>query len=107
MTVSSSSEDTSSPLVHFEGNWSTDETDLIQGAVAEAEAASWPSSVQSGAAPWIATCHDEGATPMYAASRTGVSRVLSAQSADALAEKIRTFVRSEDLSVGSGMPRER
>lgn len=93
MTASPPSEE-SSPIVRFEGDWAARERDLLAEAVAEAETDELPSFADFCSAPWVATCHTEGATDVYAATRIGVSRVLSARSASGLAERVRAFARS-------------
>jgi hypothetical protein len=100
MTASLSSEE-SSPVVRFEGDWSACESELVEEAVEEAETDELPSFARFHSAPWVATCHNQEATDVYAASRIGVNRVLSARSASGLAERIREFARSESSSDGS------
>jgi hypothetical protein len=90
--------DESSSIVSFEGNWSVHEKDLVGEAVAQAETDELPSYAHFQSSPWVATCHNQGETDVYAVSRIGVSRVMSARSASDLAEQIRQFARSESTS---------
>jgi len=83
--------DPSTPTVHFEGRWSDAERTLIERAAVEVETATLPSMPGARHAPWVATCHDRGTSAVYAASRHGISRVVSARSAQVLAEKIRAL----------------
>lgn len=84
-----------SSLVYFDGAWSTSDAELIEEAVAEAEQADLPdvSSSPEGLAPWISTYQTAETTELYTANRIGVSRVLVANSAPALAERIRRFAK--------------
>lgn len=99
--VASASLDESPPVVRFNGTWSDREKTLVEQAVSEAETVELPSYEQLRTSPWVATYHDCGETDLYAASRIGVSRVLSSASASDLAEQIRQFARSEASSDGS------
>jgi hypothetical protein len=92
MAASPPSEELSS-IVRFEGDWSARESELVGEAVAEAETDEFPSFPHFQPVPWVATCHNQGETDVYAASRIGVTRVLSARSASGLAERIREFAR--------------
>lgn len=93
MTASSPLE-ASSPIVRFEGDWSARERDRVEEAVEVAETDDLPSYPHFQSAPWVATCHTQGAIDVYAISRIGVTRVLSARSASGLAERIRQCARS-------------
>lgn len=86
-----------SPLVHFDGAWSTSEAELIEEAVRRAEQAGLPDlsrQVAERAAPWVATYRAVGTEEVYVASRLGTTGVLVAKSAPALAEKIRRLART-------------
>lgn len=93
MAASPPSEESAS-LVRFKGDWSARESELVGEAVGEAETDELPSFTHFQSAPWVATCHKDGETDVYAASRIGVTRVLSARSASGLAERIRSSARS-------------
>jgi len=76
--------------IDFKGQWIEAEKELIASAVADIE------GLQAGrrratpwTTPWVATCDRSMSANMFAISRTGISAVLVAREAGALAEKIR------------------
>lgn len=79
-----------SSLVYFEGEWQQHETGLIEAAVEQAETDCPVETHSSSTAPWIATSHTAlGESGVYLASRHGLSEVLTAETAEGLARKIR------------------
>lgn len=76
------------PLVSFEGDWSDEETILIENAAQVAEANFRRPNPDELDTPWIAVAHDLDGECVYAASRYQQSRVLRGESPEALAEKI-------------------
>lgn len=85
-----------SSLVYFDGAWSPSDAELVEEAAAEAEQADLPdvSNRPEGLASWIFTYQAADTTDLYTANRIGVSRVLVAKSAPALAEKVRRFAKT-------------
>lgn len=81
-----------SSLVHFRGGFDEQDAHRIRRAVSAVEegvAPGLPGESSILGCPWIATFHNTGATEVYTASRVGLPDVLSAESATALASKIR------------------
>lgn len=81
-----------SSLVHFRGGFDQQDAHRIRRAICTVEESGAPglpgeSSVLG--CPWIATFNNTGVTEVYTASRVGLPDVLSAESATALASKIR------------------
>lgn len=77
---------TLSDPVHFEGDWTEAEADVVEAAVAEIEDR-LPST--SATAAWVAIHHVTDSTHMFAVSRIGIPTVVSAQSLTALVRGIR------------------
>lgn len=82
----------SSP-VHFEGQWSTSEKEIVGTAAEEAESAGLPSTPEFLGAPWVATRQVVGDTCLYMASRQQGDSALMDQSAEGLADRIRRFAQ--------------
>lgn len=81
----------SNSLVYFEGEWTEDEIVLIQTAAEAAEPHASSNGVESRSAPWVAVAHVMDDVRVYLASRRGFGVALKAETAEALAEKIRHF----------------
>ena len=99
--------DLPSAIVHFEGNWSTGERELITTAAREAEAAGLPDPSSVLGAPWVATRQTLGDTQLYMASRQKGSSALMDRCAEGLAARIRRYAEqggvapSESVSAAS------
>jgi hypothetical protein len=91
-----------SSLVYFEGEWSAKEKGLVETAIETIEISGRASAQGDLTAPWIATSHALGESGVYLASRRGLSGVLTAETAEGLAEKIRQV----DLGGLSSSPRD-
>lgn len=88
-----------SSLVYFEGAWSSEETAIIEAAAEEAEAMASTRVPCSPFAPWVALAYPRRKEGTYLASRHGRPMVLRADSAEALAGKIRRFGREGQRAV--------
>lgn len=76
-------------LVYFEGKWSEEEAALIEAAAEGVEETFCFAQNGDLSAPWVAVAHDAGPSGMYLASRQGRVDVMTAETPEALAEKIR------------------
>lgn len=79
----------SSSLVYFEGTWTEAELARIETAVRKVEDGQAAVLDPSRDAPWVAIAESTGNKNVYFASRRSWTQVLSAQSAEGLAERIR------------------
>ncbi len=80
-----------SSLVHFDGDWTADEREFVETAVAEAEAADLPAPSRALGAPWVATRQGLGEAQLFMASRQQGDSALMDRSAKGLAARIRRF----------------
>jgi hypothetical protein len=76
-------------LVYFEGRWTEEEAALVETAAEEAEKTLYSGGTPCVEAPWVAVAHDAGPSGLYVASRQGNVEVMTAESPEALADKIR------------------
>lgn len=88
----------SPPLVHFDGDWSPDEHEVVKAAVADAEAADLPAPSRVLGAAWVATRQGLGRTQLFMASRQQSAGALMDRSAEGLAARIRTFAERASRS---------
>ena len=93
----------SAPLVNFRGDWSSSEKDLVEAAVAHAEAVGLPSCADDTKAPWMAIRTVLENKRLYAASRLHIENGILGRSASGLAERIRRFGEQHaDVPTGEG-----
>ncbi len=88
-----------SSLVYFEGLWSDEEAAVVEAAAEDAEMMASTRVPVSPIAPWVALAYPGRKEGTYLASRHGRPTVLRADSAEALADKIRRFGREEQNAV--------
>lgn len=88
-------DDTPSPLIHFEGDWSSAERELIETAAEEAEATGLPDASDTLGAPWVATRQSLGDTRLYMASRQQGNSAMMDRSAEGLATRIRRYAERQ------------
>lgn len=94
----------SSSSVHFEGSWQSDEIELVDAAVAQAEAGDLPEIPSAMGAPWVATRQDVGRTTVYMACRWMGDSAIVARSASDLASRIRGFAEATDPASRTARP---
>jgi len=90
--------DNSSPLVHFDGSWSSHEREVVESAAEDAEAAGLPDPSDELGALWVATRQVLGETCLYMASRQQGSSAVMDQSAKGLAARIRQYAKQQGSS---------
>lgn len=79
-----------SNLVHFDGEWPTDERELLETTTWEVETAKYSGPARPGAL-WVAIRKDTTGGKVYMASRQGENDVLVERSATDLANRIRSL----------------
>jgi hypothetical protein len=96
--------DASPPLIHFEGDWSPTERDLITTAAEEAEATGLPAPSDTMGAPWVATRQVLGDTHLYMAARQQGNSAMMDRSAEGLATRIRRYAERQAPSSDAPPP---
>lgn len=75
--------------VHFEGPWLPEQRALLSDAIEDFETTRTDDRLFQQAPAWVCVAYDVGQSTLFCAHRPYLSRVLSAESANRLANRVR------------------